>query len=201
MSRSAAFIGLLCCLVSTGGEAQTSTGGGASGGGVSGGTSSGGISGGGVSGSPGGISGGASPRTGGTSPNTLTPQAPLRPTQPTTSSDGTASPGANNAVERSPGYTRTAPGSNDDTVIRPQPLPNQSGAPPQAATEAPIGPDDNSQAGAVRDPNVETGGGAARTGATGRTVEECMAAWEPETHMSKENWRETCERTLQGPHI
>ena len=33
------------------------------------------------------------------------------------------------------------------------------------------------------------------TGAYGKSVEECMTAFDPANHMSKEQWRETCERT------
>ena len=29
---------------------------------------------------------------------------------------------------------------------------------------------------------------------------ECEAAWDAETHMSKETWRDTCRRTLTEPH-
>jgi hypothetical protein len=51
------------------------------------------------------------------------------------------------------------------------------------------------------DPNIATGGGRARMGATGKTMSECMAAWDAETHLSKEKWRETCQRTLTEPHL
>jgi hypothetical protein len=30
---------------------------------------------------------------------------------------------------------------------------------------------------------------------------ECEAAWDAETHMSKETWRATCRRTLTEPHL
>ena len=33
------------------------------------------------------------------------------------------------------------------------------------------------------------------TGAYGKSVEECMTAFDPANHMSKEQWRETCQRT------
>ena len=51
------------------------------------------------------------------------------------------------------------------------------------------------------DPNIATGGGRARLGATGKTMSECMAAWDAETHLSKDKWRETCQRTLTEPHL
>jgi hypothetical protein len=41
-----------------------------------------------------------------------------------------------------------------------------------------------------------------RQGAAGHSLESCMEVWEPATHMTKEQWRETCERTLtQGPEL
>ena len=33
------------------------------------------------------------------------------------------------------------------------------------------------------------------TGAYGKSVEECMTAFDPANHMSKDQWRETCQRT------
>jgi hypothetical protein len=45
------------------------------------------------------------------------------------------------------------------------------------------------------------GGGAPRQGAVGKTMAECEAAWDAETHMSKETWRNTCRRTLTEPHL
>ncbi|MGE3064175.1 MAG: hypothetical protein AB7G08_32790 [Hyphomicrobiaceae bacterium] len=33
-------------------------------------------------------------------------------------------------------------------------------------------------------------------GAAGSTLKDCMAVWEPATHMSKAEWRDTCKRTL-----
>jgi hypothetical protein len=45
------------------------------------------------------------------------------------------------------------------------------------------------------------GGGAVRQGAVGKTMAECEAAWDAETHMSKETWRDTCRRTLTEPHL
>jgi hypothetical protein len=39
------------------------------------------------------------------------------------------------------------------------------------------------------EPNRVTRGGAA-----GRNLEECMKIWDPGTHMTKEQWKTTCER-------
>ncbi len=52
------------------------------------------------------------------------------------------------------------------------------------------------------DPNRLAGGGRSnREGATGANMQECEAAWDEKTHMSKAKWRETCARTLTEPHI
>jgi hypothetical protein len=49
----------------------------------------------------------------------------------------------------------------------------------------------------VGNPERLAGGGRSnREGATGATMQECEAAWDAETHMSKDTWRETCRRTL-----
>jgi hypothetical protein len=54
----------------------------------------------------------------------------------------------------------------------------------------------------VGNPERLTGGGRSnREGAAGATMQECEAAWDAETHMSKEKWRETCRRTLTKPHL
>jgi hypothetical protein len=38
--------------------------------------------------------------------------------------------------------------------------------------------------------------GENRVGAAGKNVEECMATWDAGTHMTKKEWRATCERSL-----
>lgn len=35
----------------------------------------------------------------------------------------------------------------------------------------------------------------------GRTLADCMAMWEPATHMTREDWRRTCRRTLGGVEV
>jgi hypothetical protein len=52
------------------------------------------------------------------------------------------------------------------------------------------------------DPNRLAGGGRSnREGATGANMQDCEAAWDEKTHMSKAKWRETCARTLTEPHM
>lgn len=35
----------------------------------------------------------------------------------------------------------------------------------------------------------------------GRTLADCMAMWEPATHMTRQDWRRTCRRTLGGTEV
>jgi hypothetical protein len=52
------------------------------------------------------------------------------------------------------------------------------------------------------DPSRLAGGGRAnREGARGANMQDCEAAWDEKTHMSKDKWRETCHRTLTDPHL
>jgi hypothetical protein len=52
------------------------------------------------------------------------------------------------------------------------------------------------------DPSRLAGGGRVkREGARGANLNDCEAAWDKETHMSKDRWRETCRRTLTDPHL
>jgi len=84
-----------------------------------------------------------------------------------------------------PGETR---GRTSDVGPDDEPSPN-SGALPERVNP------DRSQ------PNELSAGGSARQGAVGKTMAECEAAWDAETHMSKEKWRDTCRRTLTAPHL
>ena len=61
---------------------------------------------------------------------------------------------------------------------------------------------DRGSASTSGDPNRLAGGGRAnRQGAQGANMEDCEAAWDEKTHMTKEKWRETCRRTLTDPHL
>jgi hypothetical protein len=71
--------------------------------------------------------------------------------------------------------------------------PATPGLPDQAS------PDRGSTSG---DPSRLAGGGRAnREGATGANMNDCEAAWDEGTHMTKDKWRETCRRTLTDPHL
>jgi hypothetical protein len=57
--------------------------------------------------------------------------------------------------------------------------------------------------GATNEPQTQqfsgSGGGSRREGggASGKSLDECMATWDSSTHMSKELWRTTCEQSLR----
>ena len=50
---------------------------------------------------------------------------------------------------------------------------------------------------------IATSGGSSLIGggASGRTMPECMAAWDKATHITKTRWRQLCAVTLTEPHI
>ena len=109
-------------------------------------------------------------------------------------------PQRNDSARTNPATDTEIPGTTDSkagiSARRTEPSPEISGAPPQADTQAPIGTAGGRKrvhAGAV---TPETGGGSARQGAAGSKMENCMAAWDEQTHMTQDRWRETCQRTL-----
>jgi len=180
---------------------------GGSGGGSSGGSSAGsagGSTGGGVgrgAGSPstGRSLGGSSRAVPGT-PNT-NPNGFRNNAAPTTA-PGTRTPAQENTRQRAmdlrnsepPATQPTAPGdtrgrTSDVGQDDEQPSPN-SGALPERVSP-----------GRSTDLNELSAGGSPRQGAVGRTMAECEGAWDAQTHMSKEKWRETCRRTLTDPHL
>jgi hypothetical protein len=48
---------------------------------------------------------------------------------------------------------------------------------------------------------IAASGGTAITGAIGKNMPECMAAWDKATHITKPRWHEICARTLIEPHV
>jgi hypothetical protein len=117
------------------------------------------------------------------------------------SSGGTGGGGASTKGEVTPLHNDSA-GTNPatDTEIRGT-TDSKAGvsarhtkAAPLAKTAAPIGTPTGRKH--VRAVSPETSGGSARDGATGSSMENCMAAWDEKTHMSQDRWRETCARTL-----
>jgi hypothetical protein len=95
-------------------------------------------------------------------------------------------------------------------------LPNSSGlAPGVNGVLAPVLPNSNGLAPGVNgtlpatSSRVPTLAGTSSTapvaassgGATGRTMPECISAWDTQTHITKSRWRKICKRTLIEPHI
>jgi hypothetical protein len=77
-------------------------------------------------------------------------------------------------------------------------LPNAttSGAVPQAPTSAAV-PGPLTVVVESQGEVIATSGGSSITGgATGRTMPECMAAWDKATHITKTRWKGICARTL-----
>jgi hypothetical protein len=69
------------------------------------------------------------------------------------------------------------------------------GAPaPQLPPIAPLSPPDTIPT------TTLTTGGSARTdsapGGGGKTLQDCLAFWDAQTHMSKTEWKEACARSL-----
>lgn len=107
-------------------------------------------------------------------------------------------PGAPGRMDPGP-----APGGNDHanpaspSAPAPQSDPRSRGSGGPASTGAGSGEAGNLDASTVRSPNsisdepnrLKRGGGA-----SGKALEACMADWDTGTHMTKEQWRTTCER-------
>ncbi len=96
--------------------------------------------------------------------------------------------------------------STQPTITQPQSLnANPSGTAPSAGTVTGTG------VAAPAQPQIQqlppSSGGTSRTGdnrggAAGKNIEECMGTWDAGTHMTKKEWRATCERSLsQNPTI
>ena len=102
----------------------------------------------------------------------LTPQAPSQPPP------STAPPPASAIGTPAPQIPSIAPLSPQQSPGTPS-----GGGPPRQGSLA-LSPGSRSQ-----DAPSAAGGG-------GRTLNDCMAFWEPATHMTKQEWRAACKRTL-----
>jgi hypothetical protein len=102
--------------------------------------------------------------------------------------------------------------STQPTITQPQSLnANPSGAAPSTVTGTGTGTVTGTGVAAPAQPQIQqlppSSGGTARTGdnrvgAAGKNIEECMGTWDAGTHMTKKEWRATCERSLsQSPTI
>jgi hypothetical protein len=82
-----------------------------------------------------------------------------------------------------PGYAQTAPPVESTAPGISTPIP----APPPSATVPHAAP-----------PNSETVMTQPPASASEETLADCVSFWDPETHMSKTEWQQTCKRTLNG---
>ena len=214
MLSSAVLLGAGVALAQSGGSSGGSSSAGASRGSGSAGAGSTGLSaprvGGGVSGTNDPRSLSNQPATsaspGSTAPGTYVPSTTPAPAGTSTPSgtgypSGPALEAARQRALQAPGGTAIPPAAagvgadrsstsevGSDSVAEPETpgLPNQA----------------QSNRDTVGNPERMAGGGRSnREGARGATMQECEAAWDAETHMSKEKWRETCRRTLTDPHL
>lgn len=187
--------------------AQSGGGGGGGGGGSSGGGSAGGAGGsaGGGAGSSaagGSTAGGAStgPSAGGSAGDAGNNSSGLTNQAPRTTTPGISTPAQDRTRQRamelrnSNAPSASVPEAGDDRG-RTNDVRRDAGRDPDAPGLPRRADDDR------RNPNELSAGGGARQGAAGKTMAECEAAWDPETHMSKETWHDTCRRTMTGPHL
>lgn len=195
----------------TGGASGSTGTGGSTGAGSYTGTGSGAVS-------PGGVNSAPSAATPGIGPQSRSPAMPPS-TVPQVDTGNPPVPSAGNAEPNSPIYRQdTPPGA-----LTPQPNatnPAGTGADARAQPDAPPGGSGGSSAGrsgtaGTGDPLVPTdpagnpareGSGRAtdsiseepnrvtRGGASGKDLDECMKLWDAGTHMTKEQWKGTCER-------
>jgi hypothetical protein len=127
---------------------------------------------------------------------------------------GPASP-APRVTAPTPTAPAARPGNN--ATMKSGPAPQQLPAPSAQTPSAKTQPSDQQQTVAPLSPQVQppvtSGGGSARSGSLalspgseanpsapgggGKTLADCMGFWDPATHMTKQQWRATCQR-VQG---
>lgn len=96
--------------------------------------------------------------------------------------------------------TSTVVTSPTDDIVFP-PIPSVADTPMPAAPTSAATPSTAIQETPVPDTSFSTGGTLAvdqHPGGGGDTLASCMAYWQPDTTMTKTEWRDTCERTLNG---
>lgn len=75
-------------------------------------------------------------------------------------------------------------------------------SPPVGSTPSPVNVPTIAPLSPPLDTAISSGGGTPTTnsggGGGGKTLADCMAFWDAGTHMSKPEWRQACQRTLQG---
>jgi hypothetical protein len=91
-------------------------------------------------------------------------------------------------AEPTPPVQSAAPGGSNSPAS--PPAPPLDATPDALANSGPYpGPQSNANSLDVATPPAET---------REETLAECLSYWDPGTHMSKAEWRETCKRTLNG---
>lgn len=114
---------------------------------------------------------------------------PLGSSGTTATGGGAANEGASTGTSGSASTADPSSGSVE------QPAPLTGRVPGQQVSPQTTSPSELSSGGTARTDN-------SRQGAAGHTLETCMQVWEPATHMTKDEWRRTCERTLtEGPDL
>jgi hypothetical protein len=91
---------------------------------------------------------------------------------------------ASGYAEPLPTVESTAPGINEPAPEQPM----QSLGAGMSGPGSPIRLDPSDQLGPPKD-------------AVQDTLGDCMSFWDPGTHMSKDEWRRTCQRTLNGQYF
>lgn len=137
---------------------------------------------------------------GGTAPGTISPGGTPLPAGTSTPSGTAYPPGspleaARQRALQSPGGTAIPPSAAGVGASRGGIDPATPGLPTDA--------DPNRASSATSGDPARLSGGrrVTREGANGRTMQECEAAWDAQTHMSKESWSATCRRTLTQPRL
>jgi hypothetical protein len=149
-----------------------------------------------------GASGGSSSSSTGAASRGATRSGVGTSTAPLTS---TTTPGA--AATPNPGRLDSA--TPTDPNLTPRSIPSAGTPAGQALDTPPLKPNSTGSNSTVplstdnsRTPaGVASSGGRPVLGARGDTLEECMATWDAQTHVSKPRWREICARTLKEPHL
>lgn len=109
----------------------------------------------------------------------------------TSSLDATGNRQTPPTIDQSDSGTRTgtAASSNNTAGTLAPPLIDPTGVTGGTASGGGRGPRTASSSTAT-----PTGGNSG--GAYGRTIEDCMSVWDPTTHLTKEQWRAACSRTI-----
>jgi hypothetical protein len=117
-------------------------------------------------------------------PGALTPQPDATNPAGTGTDGSTATESRTPQTDAPPGGSggasgaRTGAGSGGDALIPSDP----SGSPAESGS------------GRTADSITEEPNRVTRGGAAGKNLDECMKLWDPSTHMTKEQWKTTCER-------